>query len=124
MIMDITYCSRTECGDTSCIRHQFNAPHGDISIADLNNGKCFIDNNQLYTDTLRTPSTEMLHIKDLAERETTEVSLDFETLEATELATPCLICGEAVATDWFNISPKICDECKKAVMHIRNTLGL
>lgn len=37
--MDITYCSKTDCGKLSCERNQYNAPKNiDISIADLDNG--------------------------------------------------------------------------------------
>lgn len=38
---DITYCSQTLCAHLDCVRHQYNAPAGDISIADLNDGLCF-----------------------------------------------------------------------------------
>ena len=39
--MDITYCSKTNCGKLSCERNQYNAPKNkDISVADLDNG-CF-----------------------------------------------------------------------------------
>ena len=40
---DITYCSQTECYYRDGTRHQSHAPAGkDISIADLNDGYCFI----------------------------------------------------------------------------------
>ena len=40
---DITYCSHTDCYYRDCTRHQDNAPAGKmISIADLNDGFCFI----------------------------------------------------------------------------------
>lgn len=39
--MDITYCSQTMCAHLDCGRHQYHAPTGDISIADLNDGLCF-----------------------------------------------------------------------------------
>lgn len=121
--MDITYCSKVDCLDSRCPRHQYNAPDGDISIANLDNGTCFVGVHE-HTGMLREPIAEMLHIKDLADMEAKANEFDFETIEATKLCTSCLICGESVATDWFNISPKICDECKKAVMHIRSTLML
>jgi hypothetical protein len=38
---DITYCSQTMCAHLNCLRHQYHAPSGDISIADLNDGLCF-----------------------------------------------------------------------------------
>ena len=41
--MSITYCSHTDCYYRDCVRHQNNAPTDrDISIADLNDGYCFI----------------------------------------------------------------------------------
>ena len=41
--MDITYCSHTDCYYRDCVRHQNNASTDrDISIADLNDGYCFI----------------------------------------------------------------------------------
>ena len=41
--MGITYCSRTNCYFRDCTRHQDKAPKDrDISIADLNDGYCFI----------------------------------------------------------------------------------
>lgn len=40
---DITYCSRLDCYFRDCTKHQNNAPKDqDISIADLNDGYCFI----------------------------------------------------------------------------------
>ena len=38
---DVTYCSQTLCAHLECIRHQYHAPAGDISIANLNDGLCF-----------------------------------------------------------------------------------
>lgn len=38
------------------------------------------------------------------------------------LATSCLICGESVPISHAKDSPKICDECKKAVMKMRERL--
>ena len=38
---DITFCSQTMCAHLDCMRHQYHAPAGDISIADLNDGSCF-----------------------------------------------------------------------------------
>lgn len=40
---DITYCSHIDCYYRDCIRHQNHAPKDrDISIADLDDGYCFI----------------------------------------------------------------------------------
>ena len=40
---DITYCSHTECYYRDCVRHQSHVTTtGPISIADLNDGYCFI----------------------------------------------------------------------------------
>ena len=40
---DITYCSHIDCYYRDCTRHQCRAPEGQaISIADLNDGYCFI----------------------------------------------------------------------------------
>ena len=40
---DITYCSHTDCYYRDCIRHQYNAPTDKvISVADLDDGFCFI----------------------------------------------------------------------------------
>ena len=49
--MDITYCSKTNCGKLSCERNQYNAPKNrDISIADLDNG-CYglYENPNVFT---------------------------------------------------------------------------
>ena len=47
---DITYCSHIDCYYRDCARHQSNAPEGrDISIADLNDGYCFIPESLLET---------------------------------------------------------------------------
>ena len=37
------------------------------------------------------------------------------------LGTPCLICGETVDIG-FPCGPKICDACKKAILHVRENL--
>ena len=48
--MGITYCSRTDCYFRDCTRHQDNASEGcDISIADLNDGYCFIPESLVIT---------------------------------------------------------------------------
>ena len=48
--MDITYCSHLDCYYRDCARHQSHAPDGrDISIADLNDGYCFIPESLLET---------------------------------------------------------------------------
>lgn len=43
---DFTYCSHTDCSCEDCVRHQANVPrhltYSDISIADLNDGYCFL----------------------------------------------------------------------------------
>lgn len=40
--MDKTYCSRIQCANLDCTRHQIYAPKSkDICIADLNDGWCF-----------------------------------------------------------------------------------
>ena len=45
---DITYCSHIDCYYKDCIRHQSNAPSGrNISIADLNDGYCFVPESLL-----------------------------------------------------------------------------
>ena len=47
---DITYCSHTDCYYRDCTRHQNHAPKDiDISIADLNDGYCFIPEGLLET---------------------------------------------------------------------------
>jgi hypothetical protein len=48
--MGITYCSHTDCYYRDCTRHQSNAPKDrDISIADLNDGYCFIPESLVTT---------------------------------------------------------------------------
>ena len=42
------------------------------------------------------------------------VPLDAPIVEP-KFATPCLICGKEVVVNAFESSPKICDECKKAI---------
>jgi hypothetical protein len=47
---DITYCSHADCYYRDCVRHQSHAPvDRDISIADLNDGYCFIPESLLKT---------------------------------------------------------------------------
>lgn len=48
---DITYCSRTMCAHLDCLRHQYHAPVGEISIADLNDGLCFDEMEFLPDDS-------------------------------------------------------------------------
>ena len=44
--MSITYCTHKDCYYRDCVRHLDNAPKGRlISIADLNDGFCFIPEN-------------------------------------------------------------------------------
>lgn len=40
---------------------------------------------------------------------------------AAVLGTPCLICSETIDTG-FPCGPKICDACKKAILHVRENL--
>ena len=40
-----------------------------------------------------------------------------------DIRTPCLICGEGVPVFSYEISPKICEKCKVAVMKVRNEDG-
>ena len=45
---DITYCSHIECYYKDCVRHQHNAPaEENISIADLDDGFCFIPEHRV-----------------------------------------------------------------------------
>lgn len=39
-----------------------------------------------------------------------------------EIGTPCLICGETVEIGYFGGGPKICEECKQAVLHVKELL--
>ena len=122
--MDITYCCRTDCQKIECPRHQFNAPFGDISIADLEKEGCFAGIPSDGTPIVRDVTKDMLHIKDPAEPGTITVNLnDIKSVESY-LGTPCLICGDSVVVRALECSPKICDKCIEAVMHIRNTLNL
>lgn len=48
--MGITYCSHLDCYFRDCTRHQNNAPADrDISIADLDDGYCFVPESLLET---------------------------------------------------------------------------
>lgn len=40
------------------------------------------------------------------------------------LVTPCLVCGEDIGISYLEAkhTAKICDNCKRAVMHVRNEL--
>lgn len=40
------------------------------------------------------------------------------------LGTPCIICGETVPIDHIYDVPKTCDKCKKAVIYMRERLGV
>lgn len=40
-------------------------------------------------------------------------------MQAVEIETPCLICGEGVPVFDFGNAPKICEKCKAAVMKVR-----
>ena len=44
-------------------------------------------------------------------------------LEAVEIGTPCLICGDAVPVFGIGYTPQICEKCKAAVMKVRNQDG-
>jgi len=52
---------------------------------------------------------------------TTAVASIFNSACA-EIGTPCLICGETVEIGYFGGSPKICEECKQAVLHVKELL--
>ena len=39
-----------------------------------------------------------------------------------KIGTPCLICGETVEIGYFGGGPKICEECKQAVVHVKELL--
>ena len=51
----------------------------------------------------------------------TAVASIFSSARA-EIGTPCLICGETVEIGYFGGSPKICEECKQAVLHVKELL--
>lgn len=39
-----------------------------------------------------------------------------------EIGTPCLVCGETVVVGFVGGGPRICKECKQAVLHVRDLL--
>lgn len=41
----------------------------------------------------------------------------------TEIERACIICGEGVLVYGFDISPKVCDKCRAAVMKVREQDG-
>ena len=45
--------------------------------------------------------------------------LEFDETSRYEIGTSCLICGETVPVDGFDYHPKVCEECKNAVMEVR-----
>lgn len=52
---DIIYCSHIDCYFTDCARHQYNAPEGKgISIADLDDGYCFVPEQLIATKARHT----------------------------------------------------------------------
>lgn len=46
----------------------------------------------------------------------------FDSLCHSEIGTPCLICGESVAIEFVGGGPKICEDCKQAVLHVKELL--
>lgn len=67
----------------------------------------------MYTTNAETTSVE-----------TRTIIVNGESYEMPKvnLATSCLICGESVPISHAKDFPKICDECKKAVMKMRERL--
>lgn len=45
-----------------------------------------------------------------------------DAVENTQVCTRCLICGSAVPVYEFRYEPKICNECKRAVLAMRRAL--
>ncbi len=45
--------------------------------------------------------------------------LEFDETSMCEIGTSCLICGETVPLHGLDRPPKVCEECKKAVMEVR-----
>lgn len=68
----------------------------------------------MYTTNAETTSVET--------KRTIIVNGESYEISKVNLATSCLICGESVPISHINDSPKICDECKKAVMKMRERL--
>lgn len=49
----------------------------------------------------------------------TGITNTFDPLCQLEVSTPCLICGEPVDLGFVFGAPKICEECKKAVLYAK-----
>jgi hypothetical protein len=43
----------------------------------------------------------------------------FDDLAPAEYYTSCIICGEAISVCMFEVGPKVCESCKKAVKFIK-----
>ena len=43
----------------------------------------------------------------------------YDPAEDIVACTPCLVCGESVALKRFESGPRICTECKEAILRLR-----
>lgn len=49
------------------------------------------------------------------------ISVDISVVE-NNIETPCVICGDGVPVFGYGYSPKVCENCKNAVMKVRDFL--
>ncbi len=111
--MDITYCSKKECSNLQCDRHQVNIPKKPIdiavSIANMDTG-CYVsplsdlEGNELFNGLFNGEQSYVGHIY------------------TPNISTPCMICGENVPVTLYDAPPKICDSCKDAIKFVREHL--
>lgn len=107
--MDITYCSKKECSNLQCNRHQINIPKKPIdiavSIANMDTG-CYV-----------SPLSD-LDVNGLFNSE----QIYSGNIPISNIGTPCMICGESVPITLYDAPPKICDNCKDAIKFVREHL--
>lgn len=75
----------------------------------------------MSADLTISSGAEMAPIK-AVELVSTGIASIFGSQGCSELGTPCLICGKSVVLDFVGSGHKICEECKQAVLHVKELL--
>lgn len=84
-------------------------------------GESKLYSSSVGNDLTVTSAAEAAPIKAI-ELGSTGIANIFDSLCHSEIGTPCLICGESVAVDFVGSGPKICEDCKQAVLHVKELL--
>ncbi len=78
--------------------------------------------NESVGDSLTASAGAAIALTEAIEPVSTGIASIFGSRCYSEIGTPCLVCGEAVIVGFVGGGPKICEECKQAVLHVRDLL--